>query len=128
MKKSKGIVHFLLALTFAATMATPLFACNSNANKKDEDAEKQNAHTISASLLDGKVANLLSASGIAIQDKTQNEGTVSAMKGKSKPRNIVASAEEIKTITQPETELVKETEEGLKDVHFHEEDDGDYTQ
>lgn len=129
MKKTKGIVHFLLALTFAATMATPLFACDNNSNKKDEDGEKQtNVQTISASLLDGKVANLLSASGIAIQDKTKNEATVSAMKGKSKPRNIVASAEESTTITQPKTELVKETEDGVQEVCFHEEEKGDYTQ
>ena len=127
MKRTKKVINVLFALTFAATMATPLFACGSSTST-DKDGETQaKVHTISASLLDGKVANLLSADGIAIQDKTQNEGTVSAMKTKSGSRNIIASAEDT-TITQPETELVKETEEGVQDVRFHDEEEGDYTQ
>ena len=128
MKNLKKAVNVLLATTFAVTMSMPLFACGDSGSQKQEEGKGSQVNTISASLLDGKVANFLSASGIAIQDKTQNEGTVSAMKAKSGARNIVASAEENTTITQPETELVKQTGSGVQDVHFHDEEEGSYTE
>ena len=134
MKKFKKAMRILLACTFAVTMAMPIFACgdsgtsSGSGGQNQEQGKEGQVNTISASLLDGKVANFLSASGIAIQDKTRNGDTVSAMKAKSGARNIVASAEENTTITQPEAELVKQTESGVQDVHFHEEEEGSYTE
>ena len=126
MKNSKKYVSVLLALLMGASMALPLMACGGtgdNGGSKDNT----NANVISASILDGKVANLLSANGIAIQDKTQNGATMSAAKTKN-ARKIVASAEESATIEQPETELVKQTEEGVEDVHFHDGEEGGYAE
>ena len=128
MKKTKRLLPVLLALMMSATIAMPLMACGDGDDNPDNGGKNTtNANVISASLLDGKVANLLSANGIAIQDKTQNEATVSAMKTK-KARHIVASADETATVEQPETELVKQTEDGLQDVHFHDGAEGDYTE
>ena len=122
MKKTKNLFPILLTLVMGASLAMPMFACGDGT---DDTKKEGNVKTISASLLDGKVANLLSANGIAIQDKKQNEPTTSAPKTK-KARNIVASAEETSTVEQPETELVKQTEEGVQDVHFHDGEKGDY--
>lgn len=128
MKKTKRLLPVLLALMMGATIAMPLMACGDGDDNPDNGGKNTtNANVISASLLDGKVANLLSANGIAIQDKTQNEATVSAAKTK-KARHIVASADETSTVEQPETELVKQTEDGLQDVHFHDGAEGDYTE
>ena len=128
MKKTKRLLPVLLALMMGATIAMPLMACGDGDDNPDNGGKNNtNANVISASLLDGKVANLLSANGIAIQDKTQNEATVSAAKTK-KARHIVASADETSTVEQPETELVKQTEDGLQDVHFHDGAEGDYTE
>ena len=128
MKNSKKHLSVLLALLMGASMALPLMACGGGTGDSGNGGkDKTNANVISSSLLDGKVANLLSANGIAIQDKTQNEATVSAMKSKN-ARKIVAHADEESTIEQPETELVKQTEEGVQDVHFHDGEKGDYTE
>ncbi len=127
MRKTKKLFPVLLALMMGATIAMPLMACGDGDDNPDNGGKNTtNANVISASLLDGKVANLLSANGIAIQDKTQNDATVSAVKTK-KARNIVASADET-TIEQPETELVKQTEDGVQDVHFHDGAEGGYTE
>lgn len=125
MKTKKRLFPMLLTLVLGAGLAMPLFACGET-EKTDGDKNGTNANMISASLLDGKVANLLSASGIAIQDKTQNGDTMSASKQKN-ARKIVASADET-TIEQPETELVKQTGEGVQDVHFYDGEKGSYTE
>lgn len=128
MKNLKKWITNLLAFAFFATLAMPLAACGGGGGGQSSDGDKEpNATVISASLLDGKVANLLSASGIAIQDKTQAQTTVRATNTKAKAGMIVASAEET-TVSQPETELVKQTESGVEDVHFHDGEKGDYTE
>ena len=127
MKNSKKHLSVLLALLMSASMALPLMACGGTGDSGNGGKNDTNANVISASLLDGKVANLLSANGIAIQDKTQNEATVSAVKTKN-ARKIVAHADEENTIEQPETELVKQTEEGVQDVHFHDGEEGGYAE
>ena len=86
MKNSKKYVSVLLALLMGASMALPLMACGGtgdNGGSKDNT----NANVISASILDGKVANLLSANGIAIQDKTQNGATMYKIIRKGKRNN-----------------------------------------
>lgn len=124
-KKAKEIKSIFLASVLGVTLAMPLFACG-GANNSSEGEKEVKVNTISATLLDEKVANLMSAKGIAIQDKTQNEPTVSAMKTKN-TRTIVANADE-SMIEQPETEFVKQTENGVQDVHFYEGKKGDYTE
>ena len=126
MKKTNRVKSIFLALVLGATMAMPLFGCDKPNNDSSVE-EGATANVISASLLDGKVANLMSANGIAIQDKTENEPTVSAMKTKMSRNMIVAHAED-DMIEQPETEFVKQTEEGVQDVHFHDGEKGDYTE
>ena len=126
MKKTNRVKSIFLALVLGATMAMPLFGCDKPNNDSSVE-EGATANVISASLLEGKVANLMSANGIAIQDKTENEPTVSAMKTKMSRNMIVAHAED-DMIEQPETEFVKQTEEGVQDVHFHDGAKGDYTE
>lgn len=126
MKKTNRVKSIFLALVLGATMAMPLFGCDKPNNDSSVE-EGATANVISASLLEGKVANLMSANGIAIQNKTENEPTVSAMKTKMLRNMIVAHAED-DMIEQPETEFVKQTEEGVQDVHFHNGEKGDYTE
>ena len=126
MKKTNRVKSIFLALVLGATMAMPLFGCDKPNNDSSVE-EGATANVISASLLEGKVANLMSANGIAIQNKTENEPTVSAMKTKMSRNMIVAHAED-NMIEQPETEFVKQTEEGVQDVHFHDGEKGDYTE
>ena len=125
MKKTNRTLPILLTALMSATLAMPLFACGGGTDNSAGDKNQAKVNVISASLLDGKVANLLSANGIAIQDKTQNEAPRYAMKSKN-GRNIVAKADE-ETVEQPETELVKQTEEGVEDVHFHDGEKGEYS-
>ena len=124
MKKTKRLVPILLSVMMGVFSATSFVACDKDMGGEKEQSVKVN--TISASLLDGKVANLMSANGIAIQDKTENEPTVSAMKSKMSRNMIVAHAED-DMIEQPKTEFVKQTEEGVQDVHFYDAEKGDYT-
>ena len=124
MKKTKRLVPILLSVMMGVFSATSFVACDKDKGGEKEQSVKVN--TISASLLDGKVANLMSANGIAIQDKTENEPTVSAMKSKMSRNMIVAHAED-DMIEQPKTEFVKQTEEGVQDVHFYDAEKGDYT-
>ena len=126
MKKTNRVKSIFLALVLGATMAMPLFGCDKPNNDSSVE-EGATTNVISASLLEGKVANLMSANGIAIQNKTENEPTVSAMKTKMSRNMIVAHAED-DMIEQPETEFVKQTEEGVQDVHFHDGEKGDYTE
>ena len=125
MKKTKRLVPILLSVVMGVFSVTSFGACDKDKGGEKEQSVKVN--TISASLLEGKVANLMSANGIAIQNKTENEPTVSAMKTKMSRNMIVAHAED-DMIEQPETEFVKQTEEGVQDVHFHNGEKGDYTE
>ena len=72
MKKTKRTKSIFLALLVVATMAMSLFGCD-KPNNDSSGEEGAKANVISASLLEGKVANLMSANGIAIQNKTENE-------------------------------------------------------
>ena len=125
MKKTKRLVPILLSVMMGVFSATSFVACDKDKGGEKEQSVKVN--TISASLLDGKVANLMSANGIAIQDKTENEPIVSATKAKASRNMIVAHAED-DMIEQPKTEFVKQTEDGVQDVHFYDGEKGDYTE
>ncbi len=75
---------------------------------------------LTPSVLDGKVANLLEAEGVGILDKT--DGVASATPSSS--RMLVAHADEDEAM-QKKTELAKQTENGVEDLHFHEPTEGE---
>lgn len=132
MKKNKRVLSIFLTAFLCAVLATPLFSCGGMGGGTDDGGETDKsgkANVITASLLDGKVANLMSANGIAIQDKTQVVEPISGVLAKMKSvRRIVASADDSTAVVeQSKTELVKETEEGVQDVRFHDGEKGDYT-
>ena len=129
MKKTNKVTPILLTLMMGMISVAPLAGCNLGTGSDNSSGAEQGAtvNTISASLLDGKVANLMSANGIAIQDKTESVSAVSATKSNVGQSVIVAHADE-SSIEQPKTELVKETEDGVQDVHFYDGAKGDYTE
>ncbi|MBQ4268750.1 MAG: hypothetical protein IJB97_03760, partial [Clostridia bacterium] len=117
------------ALTLLLAMALPTaIACGGG--NDDKGNKKPQIKTISSELLDGKVANLLSADGIGIEDKSQN--SVAPAKKSGGALNVVtASADEggeNTTAKQAKNELVKQTDDGLEDVRFHDGKKGDYRQ
>ena len=71
MKKTKRILPLLMATLLCGALATPLFSCGGSGGDNSPTEKTGKANVISSSLLDGKIANLMSANGIAIQDKTQ---------------------------------------------------------
>ena len=89
---------------------------------KNPPAQTVKAEKISSALLDGKVANLMSASGLGIQEKDESQ-TASAVATSS--RLIVASADGEK-MKQPVHELVKAMGNEIHDVRFHKADKGSY--
>lgn len=82
-------------------------------------------HSISSSLLDGKVANLLAAEGIGIENKTDAQTATVKTQTAKKSFFVKAGADE-ETTTQAKNELVKQTDEGMRDVRFHDGEKGSY--
>ena len=97
-KGIKGIIAVLMALCFSL----PLFACGGGNNPPN----KLEVKTISASLLSGKVANLMEADGVGMIEK--EDSTRSAT-----PFN------EDNTLKQKKSEFAKSTARGVSDVFFH---------
>ena len=120
-----------MATLLCGALATPLFSCGGSGGDNSPTEKTGKANVISSSLLDGKIANLMSANGIAIQDKTQTTQPTQATPLSAKgifSRSIVASADESSVVEQSKTELVKQTEDGVQDVHFHDSEKGEYTE
>ncbi len=92
----------------------------------DTDIDKTvKVEKISSDLLDGKVANLLSANGLGLQKKEAEQGaTAQPTKAMASSNLIVAKADE--PIKQPIHELVKSSKDGIHDVRFHEKGKGSY--
>lgn len=82
-------------------------------------------HAISSTLLDGKVANLLAAEGIGIENKSDAQTATVKTQTAKKSFFVKASADEEIT-TQAKNELVKQTDEGMRDVRFHDGEKGGY--
>ncbi len=82
-------------------------------------------HAISSSLLDGKVANLLAAEGIGIENKSDAQTASVKTQTAKKSFFVKASADE-ETTTQAKNELVKQTDDGMHDVRFHDGKKGSY--
>ncbi len=126
MKHNQRFLPIFLTLIMGVTA---LASCGDNGGTSSSDGEVNtpNATTISSTVLDGKVANLMSANGIAIQDKNQNAPTVVATNAKNTPRIITAKAEGDSTMMpQAKNEFVKETDDGMQDVRFHSSEKGSY--
>ena len=119
MKLLKRVAAF--SLLCAMTVPT-VIACGGGG---DDKGNKDTVKTISSTLLDGKVANLMSANAIGIEDKNQS---VSPMKKSSGGLKTITASADGETAKQAKNELVKETEDGLTDVRFHDGNKGGYRQ
>ena len=105
----KKIVSLLsaIALTFGATALT---GCGDT--PPADPGNPITASVVSASLLDGKIANLLSAQGVGIQEKVP---------ATSPQLNAQAGAlyqDQDEPETQKIQEFAKQTESGIVDIHF----------
>ena len=125
MKKTKKVLSLVLAAALGMAVS-PFSACDNTTESTPQGDERTTVSAIAPQLLEGKVANLMSAEGIAIQDKTQETATVSAVRTKGAVRKRYADPNKEK-IEPAKNELVKKTKQGLQDVRFHGESEGDYT-
>ncbi|MBQ8374311.1 MAG: hypothetical protein IJX98_01905 [Clostridia bacterium] len=112
------------AIALLCTMLVPIAACDNSSNDPINGTGEATANTVSASLLDGKVANLMSAEGIGIQDK--NAEALQSSTAQASLRTIMASADGETTMSQAKNELVKQTDAGVEDVRFHDGSKGGY--
>ena len=117
MKFLKKLATLLL---LGAILAPTAIACDNGG-----DGGEKPIKTLSSTLLNGKVANLMSAEGVGIEDKNQAAAATSAHKMRSTLKTLTASADE-DTAKQAKNEFVKQTEDGLQDVHFHDGKKGGY--
>lgn len=97
----------LLASCIIATTLGVGTACNS----PTPPPTTESTQTISASMLDGKVANLMDATGFGLLDQASN----------AKPASTFSAfANNFDTQSQKEFDFAKETNNGFKGIHFHE--------
>lgn len=111
--KNKTIKILVFVLSVILLMGVCV-SCNDNGEK-----DLNNASEISASLLDGKIANFMGAQAFGIKEKSEQEMGAYSDNANS-PRK--AYADEIIT-KQKNTEFTKETENGYADVHFYSKND-----
>lgn len=118
MKKFKK----LLILLFVAIICFTIVACEKNPDGNKDNSGKDGLK-ISAELLDGKVANLLGASGIAIENKGDIETVENS---KSVAVTYSNDESEVTKGKQPNNELVKVNGNEVTDVRFHDGNKGYY--
>ena len=119
----KKILHFLNGQGYGFAVDIPFFG-----NNDGETIESSfKVEKISSDLLDGKVANLMSASGLGIEDKgnTTDTATATASNTATKDGLIVASADNGK-VKQNVHELIKAMGNETQDVRFHNNGKGSY--
>ncbi len=112
--KRKGI-----ALILALMLGISFVGCTDTPDNSSTGGTASETVKLTSSILDGKVANLLEAEGVGILDKTDALAPVSAPSS----RAVVAHADEGERV-QKKTELAKQTEDGMEDIHFHEVKEG----
>ncbi len=114
------LLSLLAAVLLCCSVASGLCAC---APKDPPPSGDGSVEKISASLLDGKIANFLGAQGLGVLDKNDTDTNGGAQ---SLSTEFAASAFSAVTFEQTEgekgyqkkNELMKNTEDGHKDVHF----------
>ena len=111
------------SLPFDLPFDIPFF--DNNEGEKIESSFK--VEKISSDLLDGKIANLMSASGLGIEDKgnATDTATATASKTTTKDGLIVAKADNGK-VKQNVHELIKAMGNETQDVRFHNNGKGSY--
>ena len=112
------------SLPFDLPFDIPFFG--NNDGEKIENSFK--VEKISSDLLNGKVANLMSASGLGIEDKgevTPDNATATASETATKDGLIVAKADNGK-VKQNVHELIKAMGDETQDVRFHNNGKGSY--
>ncbi|MBE5734401.1 MAG: hypothetical protein E7347_05065 [Clostridiales bacterium] len=117
------IISLLVALLLAMAVFSGLVACSpdSSNNPPNNPPTSGGIKTISSTLLDGKIANFMEAQALGVVDKNDQASTFSA--GGFGNGTFSASpfdqdnSEE--NVVQKKNELVKETNNGNKDVCFH---------
>ncbi len=115
MKNLKKIVALILSLYLLFVAV----ACSNDDTEDGGGDDTVTVKTISSTILDGKIANLMGADGIGIADKTEKQAKSSAVN----PFMAVAHADSTES-TQKKNEFVKSTDDGFLDVCFHETDGG----
>ena len=106
----KRIIGLVSAIAMSLCAFGGLTACGDT--PPTDPAQPVTAQKVSSTLLDGKIANLLSAQGLGVIDKTPEvSGPLNAVKGAlySNGENDV----------QKMNELAKQTENGISDIHFY---------
>lgn len=107
----KQLFGIISALTISCSALSGLIGC---AQTPPPPPAGASATPITASLLDGKIANLMGAQGLGLDDKESQDGASTYS---------VSLFDENRNEKQKKHELAKDTEDGIKDVHFHDKDD-----
>lgn len=118
----KKILCLLLTVLLICSVASGLCACA----PKDPPPAGGAVGKISASLLDGKIANFLGAEGLGLKDKSKQPSAFSLDSGSGFSAFSAVAFDEQSgdSKTQKKNELVKDTEDGHKDVHFYSAENG----
>lgn len=114
----KGKILSLLIAMLMACSVGGLSAC------KQTPPPASPVKKIDATLLDGKIANFLGAEGLGVLDKSQQATPTKVVTtgAKVKLMSAVTYAQNDGEITtQKQSELVKDTKSGHKDIHFYNE-------
>ena len=125
--KSK-IIKIFVTILLGLTVVSGLFACSTPPG--GPGGGSGGVETISSTLLDGKIANFLGAQGLGVLDKNDADTNVGSAQGLS--TDFGASAFSAVTFEQTEgekgfqkkNELMKNTADGHKDVHFYDAGEG----
>ena len=123
-------VKKLIATLLAGACIANLTACELPfdlpfLNGGNDDGETVKVEKITSDLLDGKVANLLSANGVGIQNK-ETEQSETAVATTQRANGLIRASADGPTMKQPVHELVKSAKDGIHDVRFHKKEKGSY--
>ena len=114
MKSIKKVFSLAIATCLLLTSA----GCITTNNNTDIKAQATTVSKVSASMLDGKVANFMEAEGFGIMQKKATPASSGA-----NPYSVVTYDGESSDNQQKKTEFVKQTEDGVTDIRFHNVDD-----
>lgn len=121
------IVKKFCSLAMATCLMVTSAGCiTNNNNNNDITPQSSTVNKISASMLDGKVANFMEAEGFGILEKETTPATASANPMSASAGTFSADTSSFSAQTydsdntkQKKNEFAKKTEEGVSDIHFH---------